>query len=669
MRVLGVYSDVHDLSVCLLEDGRLRVHIEEERLTRYKHAMPKSCLSLWEQFNFRFGYFPWAALTYCLQTADIGLDDLDAIGVNPLPAFAEMIPVRDRSKIVVCDQPHGASHHYHHALSAFLASPFERAAVLVVDGDGSVTAQGYEAESGYVFGSRTGPFEEVFKNRYSEKAKLRGGLGWMYEYISMVLGFVSRAGYLTDPGKTMGLAAYGQSDEYYDAHRWISCENFRLDFSAFHNWLESTGLVNLCNFQSKQSLIQSTRSIPQQACNLAYKVQAELESALLGLVNHLRQSTGERNLCLAGGTFLNSVANGKILRSRIFDEIFIQPAAADNGQAIGMAYHCHLQMAPQIPTIPMKHCFGGRCYPDKDILELLNRSELNFQEFAEPMAAAEDAAEALSQSQIIAWYQGGSEFGPRALGHRSILADPRGTEVKSLLNDRIKFREPFRPFAPAVMREEANQIFDLDISSPYMLITADVCTEWRERIPAVVHVDGTARIQTVEHRCDPVFYQLLSAFKQRTGVPLVLNTSFNIRGMPIVESPLDAIQAFSFTSLDALYISRFRVRPPIPANIILGIVPGWQLVGDYREPADEGQRRGKFIRQDNSSAVNEVPPRLTRVCQLIDGSRSLQSIHEALLPTSSDEENWETWKGIQDLLRRGILSLRLGKIALPVNRV
>jgi carbamoyltransferase len=689
--VLGVYLG-HDLGACLLVGGEIIAVIEEERLNRVKHGWPNDVAGLWGQFAGRFGYFPWASVCYCLEAGNISIDDLDAITVgDALWASAatntirDVIPIKDRRKIIFISEPKGAVHHFHHALSAFMGSPFDEAAVLVVDGDGNSDEDGYEAETGLFFENRQGTHRVIFKNRYKDKAVPHSGVGWTYEQVTLLLGYRNSKIFLADPGKTMGLAPYGGPRPEFD-RKWISYDGFRLDFSGFHDWLrESTYQSRILS--CREGLAVGPNGISQYAKDLAFKVQSELEAVMLHISEELHRATGAKNLCLAGGVALNCVANGIIARRGPFENIFIQPAANDAGQAIGLAYHGHLKLTTEMsgaagkrmtarpkldgsrngsPGIkPIRHAYGGRTYTDQEIGSLLAEAGLEFEELEGNDALIEDAAEGLEKRRIIGWFQGGSEFGPRALGHRSILANPDQKEMKDELNFRVKFREPFRPFAPSTLVERVADVFETAGESPYMLLVAPVREAWRERVPAITHVDGTARIQTVAADVDPLYHSLISAFERRTGIPLVLNTSFNLQGMPIVESPFDALQCFLFTDMDSLYLGRFKVTRPDPARLFPFKSRQWDLIAEY--DISNGRRRlncrsNELLRQFRVDGG----PEFASLCELLDGNRSL---YEAYLQAYGSRNGDDPAAAIdyvigaiQSLVRRGIMQLRAGSI-------
>jgi len=289
--------------------------------------------------------------------------------------------------------------------------------------------------------------------------------------------------------------------------------------------------------------------------DLSWQVQDDTERALLERARRLHEATGAKNLCIAGGVGLNCVANGRIVREGPFENVWIQPAAGDDGIAIGCAYYGHLALRQQPRSYVMRHAYLGRRYGREDEQRAFASwptRVVTRRERVTDIAAA--TAAQLAEGKIVGWFQGGSEFGPRALGNRSILADPRNPAMKDLLNARVKHRQSFRPFAPAVLAERSHEIFEDGVDSPFMLLSMNVRPEWQERVPAIVHVDGSARVQTVHRESNPAFHALLEAFAERTGVPVLLNTSFNVRGEPIVETPTDAMKCFLSTEIDVLVI-------------------------------------------------------------------------------------------------------------------
>jgi carbamoyltransferase len=409
----------------------------------------------------------------------------------------------------------------------------------------------------------------------------------------------------------------------------------------------------------------------QREKNLAFKVQLETETAVLRLAQRLKKETGAKSLCLAGGVALNSVSNGLLQASGMFENVFVQPAAADNGQAIGLAYYGHLMSSP-IPIKPMKHAFGGRSYSNADIKGLLDRCGVACRDVGEDEELAAEAARDLAGSKIVGWFQGGSELGPRALGHRSILADPRGAEMKETLNARVKFREAFRPFAPSVLAERADEIFDLHgKESPYMLIVAPVRPRWAHVLPAVTHIDGTGRVQTVDRAVDPLYHALVSRFGELTGVPVVLNTSFNIRGMPIVETPLDALQCFLGTGLDVLYLGRYRVEQPRPFELFPEILPGCELSAESGESRESRQRQMGLPRREGEDARALIVEPIAGVdldvlCRMLDGKRSLAAALEPSLTDArgGDRTLMEATSFVKNLMRHGYVRLHFGSFTI-----
>jgi carbamoyltransferase len=435
--VLGVYLG-HDLGACLLANGKIVAAIEEERLNRLKHGRPNEAAGLWKKYSGKFGYFPWSSVSYCLEAGNVSIDDLDAMAIGGMLYGADaentirsFIPMKDRKKIIYVTEPKGAVHHLHHALSAFLAAPFDESSVLVVDGDGSFNEEGYEAETGFHFQNRLGDHRQVFKNRYIAR-RPRSGIGWTYEQVTLLLGFADSRVLIGDPGKTMGLSAYGHPRREFE-RPWISYNGFNLNYSGFHTWLKESGYDSRL-FTYKDGLASRTGEVSQYAKDLAFKVQCELESVMLHLAHEMHRATGSENLCLAGGVALNSVANGVIAERGPFKNIFIQPAANDGGLAIGLAYHGHLLLKgkptglassqgtasavskkaePVHPSIisPIKHAYGGRSYSSEEIRQVLQPSELAFEEFPDDASLAQDAASELVKRSIVGWFQGGSEYG------------------------------------------------------------------------------------------------------------------------------------------------------------------------------------------------------------------------------------------------------------------
>ncbi|MEU8471684.1 carbamoyltransferase C-terminal domain-containing protein [Streptomyces sp. NPDC029006] len=553
MLALGLGGSNHDFSACLVENGEIVVGIEEERLTRRKYAVNVNSLAnqCWR---------------YCLTTRGVRLGEVEAIVADDTLLPSCYFPFRSRMTLI--------RHHMAHAASAFYPSPFPEAAVLVVDGAGSLfEGHGVETMTMSVgTGTEITEISKVYGTNWStdglREAKVyQAGdsdhsLGFMYKAVSRAIGFSlyeEGSWYLTEDGKTMGLAPYGTDRYRAEFHRYLDL----LPEGRFQLHLKSGGLLHFVE-HALDGLEGDERFA--RGADLAWAAQDLLETAVLHAAHWLHRETGLSRLCLAGGVVLNSVANGKILRNTPFTDVFAQPAAGDNGCAVGCAYYgCHVlgeqprprgPKAPRTAPRPQRHTYLGRSYSTEEIQTALDASGLPHRRVARP---ARLAAGLLPRGALIGWFTGGSEFGPRALGHRSILADPRQAEMKDILNRKVKHREAFRPFAPAVLAHRASEYFELDIESPYMLLVAPVRDDKRQEVPAITHVDGTARVQTLTPEANGAFYELVERFGELTSVPVVLNTSFNDRGEPIVETPEQALAFFGPSRLDYLFLEDFVV--------------------------------------------------------------------------------------------------------------
>ncbi len=559
--ILGINAYDHDVSACLLRDGEIAYAICKERITREKHDR---------------GFYD-EVVNYCLKAEGIGLDDVALVVRNCYIMPVEEIEKRlqhqfapylfgreeraqaaknplylSQSKNVVT-----VSHHLAHAYSAFAACPFDEGVVMVVDGVGSYASDvtekypqtetveplARESESFYRFnGSTIEALKKVWlkpsRGFLSDEFYNMPGLGALYSRVSSYI-FAD----WNKCGEVMGLAPYGRPDR---AKPLLEIKDGNL---VVPDWID--GFKQPWLPDSEQNWERSPSMEHWQ--DLAWRAQDDAEKVLLDRAVWLRQTTGAKNLCIAGGVGLNCVANGRLVREAGFDNIWIQPAAGDDGIAIGCAYYGHLALQKNPRSFVMKHAYLGIDYKDEDMRAVTDKGLVRL---ATINTASEDicrdTAKLLSDEQVIGWFQGRSEYGPRALGNRSIIADPRKAEMKDKLNKRVKFRQAFRPFAPIVLAERANEIFEGDEESPFMLLAKRVRPEWRDRIAAVVHVDGTARVQTVRQDTNPRLYQLLKEFDALTGVPVLLNTSFNIKGEPIVETPRDAVQCFLGTGIDYL---------------------------------------------------------------------------------------------------------------------
>lgn len=560
--VLGLNTYDHDVSACLLRDGAIAFAIGKERLTREKHAS---------------GFYK-EVIDYCLEAEGITFDDVDLVVTNsyilPVPDLEEQLayrdmpgflPLREREQAerhplfrAKSDKVVSISHHLAHAYSAFAASPFEEGAVMIVDGVGSYRADAMEkapgeeggnplareSESYYRFsGTELQCLKKVWlepsRGPLNEEFYSMPGLGALYSRASTyVFGDWNKCGEL------MGLAPYGRREQVKSL---LEMDGGELRVPGWTSEFKQPFLADAVDWEKHPAM--------RHWEDLAWRVQDDTENVLLARTRWLRETTGATNLCIAGGVALNCVANGRIAREGGFENVWIQPAAGDDGIAIGCAYYGWLAVLKQRRTHVMEHAFTGRIYGEHEIVGTLQKPLLRIQISAvRSDDICRETAKLLADQKVIGWFQGPSEFGPRALGNRSLLADPRKAEMKDILNSRVKHRQAFRPFAPIVLAERMTDIFEGEEDSPFMLIAKPVRGEWRDKIPAIVHVDGTARVQTVREATNPKLYRLLKEFEALTGVPVLINTSFNVKGQPIVETPDDAMQCFLATGIDHLVL-------------------------------------------------------------------------------------------------------------------
>jgi len=540
MKVLGINAVFHDPAAALVVDGEIVAAAEEERFSRRKHGKTPVAFSTWE--------LPEQAIGFCLQRAGLSPADVDAIAYSYDPALAQPVQVADLTAgeweglrtLFVQRAPRFlqtlgfapekvafVAHHVAHAASAHLASPYETSAVLVADGRGEQAS------------SLLGRYDLAGALETLATQALPHSLGLLYEELTAHLGFRRSS----DEYKVMAMASYGRPRHAEALAERVHATGdggfvtLPVDFGAFAPALAKGG----------------DGWTPDHA-DLAASVQRIVEDVLLELAHWLHERTGERRLTMAGGVALNCVANARLLREGPFEEIWVQPAAGDSGTALGAALQLAADAGERVR--PMDSAALGREWDDDALADWLRRAGVDFER---PDDVAEEVAEALAADGIVAWFQGRSEYGPRALGHRSLLADPRRIENLERLND-VKGREQFRPVAPMVLEEHAPAIFSGRHPSPHMLFVHDVDPAWRERIPAVVHVDGTARVQTVDPESEPLVARMLEAFHERTGVPVVVNTSLNTAGRPMVDDPRDALECFGSAPVDLLAIGPYVVR-------------------------------------------------------------------------------------------------------------
>jgi len=589
MYILGISCYYHDAAACLLQDGEVIVAAEEERFSRIKHDLS----------------FPVNAIKFCLDYAKIKCNELNYVVFNEKPflkferiiktilstyprsvgVFQEAIINWMADKLWIkslIEEGVGVSpdkilfcqHHISHAAGALFCSPFSEAAILTIDGVGEWTTT--------ALGKGTADWADKGRNdiQLFEEIRFPHSLGLLYSTFTAFLGFEVNEGEY----KVMGMSAFGEPkyvDKIYELIRVNQDGSFLLNMKYFAYHYHTKRSFNK-NFEklfgkpreSKSRFVTSKTSLydydnppteeemrtNQYYADVAASIQKVTEDVLIRIANYLYCKTGLKKLCYAGGVALNCVANSRLLRETPFDDIFIQPSAGDGGAAMGAAlyaYHCLLAKPRKFI---LKHAFWGQEYPREQIEYFLNKNNCNYQYIEEEDKLLNLVVDALISGKIIGWFQGRFEWGPRALGNRSILADPRNGRMKDIVNIKIKFREPFRPFAPSVLFERAKELFELNsLTNHYplrfMLYTLPV--KKKDLIPAVTHVDDSSRIQVVDKQTNPRYYRLIERFYQATGVPAVLNTSFNLKGEPIVNSPEDAFNTFLKSEMDMLILGNF----------------------------------------------------------------------------------------------------------------
>lgn len=531
--VVGV-NEGHDGGAAIVIDGIVKCAISEERLNRKKHSP---------------GYLN--SFFYCLNALNLKIDNISLIVFSnyhkPLPNYYQgMLKCLgiSRDKFITVD------HHLSHAFGSYFLSPFNDALILIIDGQGNFN----DTESYYIGEGQK--IEKIGGN--SQKRNLAKGIGRTYEAFTNFLGWIDQKA-----GKTMALAAYGDPSGF-------KAPLFTLKDTEVIGALDYKYEKGVIEFAKKYSLDFGppyTCGATQKSADVAAYIQKELEKILIELVNKLVRKTGKRKLCMAGGVALNCSTNIKLLQAGIVEDIFILPAASDRGQAIGNALYGFYKLEGCIPRNPLRNDYFGREYSEEEIVAVLRKekgyiekhipTQCGFQ-FEKQNDIAKTAAKLLIEGKIVGWFQGGSELGPRALGHRSILCDPRKIETKDKLNSKIKYRESFRPFAPSCLLDKSSEYFERDGSFPFMLFTLSTKPDKINQIPAVVHVDGTARIQTVTKEDNDIFYYLIKEFYELTRVPMVLNTSFNSQE-PIIETPENALSTFLKTEMDYLAIGEYLV--------------------------------------------------------------------------------------------------------------
>ena len=568
--ILGLNAYHGDAAAALVVDGELVAAAEEERFNRVKHCAG----------------FPALAARWCLDDAGLRPDDLDHVAVSRDPranlgrkllrtirhgASARYLKARLENASRIRDvgsalaealgvdglraRVHNVEHHAAHVASAFFVSPFHEAAILSVDGFGDFA-------STMLAHGRGNRFDVLDRVIYPHS------LGIFYTAVTQWLGFP----HYGDEGKVMGLAPYGTPRHLGKMRELVKLDGplFELGLDYFvhdkegvdMNWDEGSPTIGRIYSDRLVELFGPAREeqgeITAHYNDVAASAQSMTEEAILHLVETLWERTRTSNLCLAGGVALNAVANGRILPETPFEELYIQPAAGDSGTAVGAAYHVWNQELRQPRGFVMEHAFTGPEFSDDEIRTALGEAGVEAERLDDDALFAA-VAERIADGDVVGWFQGRMEVGPRALGHRSIVADPRSHSMKDVLNARIKHREPFRPFAPSILAERAGDWYEQDYPSPFMVLVYKTASDKRDKVPAVNHVDDTGRVQSVEARVEPRYHRLISEFEKRTGVPILLNTSFN-ENEPIVMTPRDALDTFLKTKMDVLALGNFVVR-------------------------------------------------------------------------------------------------------------
>ena len=569
MYVLGLSCYYHDSSAALLKDGVIVAAAEEERFTRKKHDSS----------------FPINAIKYCMESQNIDVNNIDYIGFyeKPLLKFERALSQHLESfplsfKTFISSMPSWINeklrvvsainkelkykkdilfieHHMAHAASSFLASPFEKAAVLSVDGVGEWTTTSY----GIGQGNKIDLLKEI---------RFPHSLGLLYSTITAYLGFsVNNSEY-----KVMGMSPYGVMDRekniYYEKLKKVidikKDGSYRLDMRYFiYHYADRMPSKELCDLL--EGPVRTPESgLTQRHKDIAAALQMITEDVMTKMLTHVHSVTECDNVVLAGGVALNSVYNGKILGKTPFKNIWIQPNASDGGTSIGVALYIYHSLLGNKRIYHMNNAYFGPEYSGKYVLNFLKDNNIKYFEFKNEDELVKTAAKLIHENNVVGWFQGKMEWGPRALGARSILANPINPKAKELLNSKVKHREIFRPFAPVVCEDDASIYFDCDVPIPeptdFMLMVYPVKKEWHDKIPSVTHVDGSGRLQIVKRIQNPLYYDLLKEFGGISGIPILINTSFNIRGEPIVCTPFDAYKCMMGTGIDYLIIDKFMIK-------------------------------------------------------------------------------------------------------------
>lgn len=590
MNILGISCYFHDASAVLLRDGEIIAAAEEERFTRKKH-----------DYN-----FPERAIRFCLEKGGIEAQDLDHVAffekpfvkferilLTTLQTFPRSRKVFQESMVawmteklwiknllkdklgVPEEKILFGEHHLSHAASAFFCSPFDEAAILTVDGVGEWATATYGVGKGTDI-------------KLLNEIRFPHSLGLLYSAFTAFLGFEVNEGEY----KVMGMAPFGEPkylDKVYKLIHVGKDGSFSLDMDYFcfhysteqtfngkftslfgpprdpkaHFFTPSSGYPSY--FGEKPSNYNELARENQHYADIAASIQKATEETLLQMANHLYRETGLKKLCMAGGVALNSVANGRILRETPIEEIYVQPSAGDGGGAMGAALWAYHMVLGKPRKFVLQHAYWGEEYSRAQIESFLKENHIPYDRIEHDEKLLSQVVDHLQAGKVVGWFQGRFEWGPRALGNRSILADPSRADMKDIVNTKIKFREPFRPFAPSVLEEETENYFEFSDAqrhypARFMLYVVDVKEDKRERVPAITHVDGTGRLQTVSKALNPRYYGLIERFREATGIPLLLNTSFNLRGEPIVNRPQEAFNTFMNSGMDTLVLEHCIIR-------------------------------------------------------------------------------------------------------------
>lgn len=569
MYILGISCYYHDASAALLKDGVIVAAAEEERFTRKKHDTS----------------FPLNAIRYCLESQGITIKDVAHIGfyekpllkferllsqhaetfpktiktfVSALPSWINeklRVPRIIRKKLKYKGDVLFIHHHLAHAASTFLVSPFEKAAVVTIDGVGEWTTTAY----GYAEGNEIHLMKEI---------KFPHSLGLLYSTITAYLGFsVNNSEY-----KVMGLSPYGdmnrQTNLYYKKLKQVidikEDGSYRLDLSYFvFHYKDRMPSQKLCRLLDGP-ITKRGSEMTQRHKDIAAALQLTYEEVLFRILNHVHKVTECENLVFSGGCALNSVANGKILSNTPFKRIWMQPNASDGGTSIGAASYIYHTLLGNKRTYIQDQGYLGPGFSKQEVKDFLEKNKIKYTEFKDEEELIKRTAELIHNNKVVGWFHGRMEWGPRALGNRSILANPANPKAKELLNEKVKHRERFRPFAPVVCDDDASKYFECDNPMPepadFMLMVYPIKREWHAKIPAVTHVDGSGRLQVIKRHHNHMYYDLIKEFGRLSGIPILINTSFNIRGEPIVCTPYDAYKCMMGTGIDYVVMSRFLIK-------------------------------------------------------------------------------------------------------------